>query len=373
MVSQILCFYSYLNYTFNKLTTMNIFSENHLLLDIDAKNQNDAFEQIAKKAVELGVTNDPEGLVADFIKREQESTTGMSDGVAIPHAMNADFLQPAIIVARFKEGIEWNAVGGKPVRVAFALLIPANSRGTLHMKYLQNIAIALLDVNFNEIILNSISKQEIIDVVTRAIERKDETEIADATAKEHEVSKAKSKDKTTTVTLAEGSSINSKGLIVGVSSCATGVAHTYMAREALEKHAKDVGYDVWIETQGQSGREHQLTDEMIQKAVAVVIASDINVDLERFIGKKIYKTNTNEAINAPVITLEKTIMSNTVEGKGTTSDTTFGGKTRQGGFMKHFLNGVSHMIPFIVFSGIIYAILNAIVAGGVHDNQGSAI
>ncbi|GHU48618.1 hypothetical protein FACS1894218_6040 [Bacilli bacterium] len=110
---------------------------------------------------------------------------------------------------------------------------------------------------------------------------------------------------------------------------------------------------------------------MIEKAVAVVIASDINVELDRFIGKKIYKTNTNEAINAPVLTLEKTLKSVTIEGKGTSSDTAFGGEIKQSGFMKHFLNGVSHMIPFIVFSGIIYAILNAMKAGGVSDDQGS--
>ncbi|GHU48621.1 hypothetical protein FACS1894218_6050 [Bacilli bacterium] len=117
-------------------------------------------------------------------------------------------------------------------------MIPANSRGTLHMKYLQNIAIALLDVNFNEIILNSNSKQEIIDVITRAIERKDEPEPAKKTTSGNDKKSIES-----TMAIPHGTPVT-KGLIVGVSSCATGVAHTYMAREALEKHKADVGYDV---------------------------------------------------------------------------------------------------------------------------------
>jgi hypothetical protein len=123
-------------------------------------------------------------------------------------------------------------VGGKPVKVAFALLIPEKSRGTLHMRYLQNIATALLDNKFNQVILNSTNKNLIINTITKAIEKDEQKEIT----KEKQLSIV-NKD------LSKTNQSNNK-LIVGVSSCATGVAHTYMAREALEKHGKDVGYDV---------------------------------------------------------------------------------------------------------------------------------
>jgi PTS system fructose-specific IIC component len=208
------------------------------------------------------------------------------------------------------------------------------------MQYLQNIATALMDSNFTQLVLNSKNEKDIINAIDEAIANKKAVPVG-AT-------------ETNTTT-------NSKGLIIGVSSCATGVAHTYMAREALEKHGKDVERDVWIETQGQSGQEHKLTPELIEKAEAVVIASDINVELDRFIGKKIYKTNTNEAINSPVQTLKKTINSTTIQ-QNSDGGLSFG-NNKKGGFMNHFLNGVSHMIPFIVFSGIVYAILNAISAG----------
>jgi PTS system fructose-specific IIC component len=218
-------------------------------------------------------------------------------------------------------------------------LIPEKSRGTLHMQYLQNIAMALMNPEFNNVILKSKDVNVIVETITKAIERKEDTPVAD--------------NKTSA----------SKGLIVGVSSCATGVAHTYMAREALEKHAKEVGYEVWIETQGQSGQEHKLTPEMIAKADFVVIASDINVELDRFVGKKIYMTNTNEAINTPTQTLEKTIKTSKVRNTNSGGEGTFSTGEHSGKFMKHFLNGVSHMIPFIVFSGILYAVLNAIAVG----------
>jgi PTS system fructose-specific IIC component len=215
------------------------------------------------------------------------------------------------------------------------------------MQYLQNIATALLDKKFNDVILKSKNKTLIVNTITKAIERKEGTQTTEKIG--------------TTLKQNETNLTNNK-LIIGVSSCATGVAHTYMAREALEKHGKDVGYDVWIETQGQTGQEHKLTPELIQKASAVVIASDINVELDRFNGKKIYLTNTNEAINTPIETLKKTINSTKVQ-QGENNAGGFGDSKKGNGFMNHFLNGVSHMIPFIVFSGIVYAILNAISVG----------
>lgn len=311
-----------------------IFNKENLLLDIDVNSQKEAFEVIANLAKQLKVTNDPAGLVKDLIKREEVSTTGMADEVAIPHAMSADFNKPAIIVARFKKGVEWKAIGGKPVRVAFALLIPEKQRGSLHMKYLQNIALALLKPEFNQIILNCKDEQQIFETINSAVENNQESTSKNINTK-------------------------SKGLIIGVTACATGIAHTYMAREALEKHAQDVGYDVWIETQGQTGAEHKLTDEMIKKAVCVVIAADINVELDRFAGKKIYVTNTNEAINTPVETLQKSLKSNPVA-KIQQNMNNFAAKGKSK-FLQHMMSGISRMLPFVVFSGILSGIFSAIV------------
>jgi PTS system fructose-specific IIC component len=204
-----------------------------------------------------------------------------------------------------------------------------------------------MDNNFTNIVLTS-SKIEVIKAINNVLRIDDKV-----------ISISKTNDKQDTLD-------NSKQLIVGISACATGIAHTYMAREALEKHGKEMGYDVWIETQGQSGQEHKLSSELINKASYVVIASDIGLDLERFKGKKIYITKTNEAINTPKQTLNKAINSANIYGANTNNENNVFESSHSKGFMKHFLAGVSYMIPFIVFSGIVYAILNAICVG-LHD------
>jgi PTS system fructose-specific IIC component len=214
------------------------------------------------------------------------------------------------------------------------------------MQYLQNISLALLNETFVHTVLSTSKKTELLKQFELAIA-------------------GKIQEKPDTTKSTPTTSQTTKGLIVGVSACATGIAHTYMARSALEEHAKDVGYDVWIETQGQSGQEHPLTEALIAKADCVVIAADINVELDRFVNKKIYVTDSNEAINTPVQVLNKAINSTKIygqkDGDAPAVEQSFG--SSKNGILKHFLSGVSHMIPFIVFSGIVWAIINAITIG----------
>lgn len=355
---------------------MGIFSINHLILNADCKTQKQAFELIAKQAKKLGVINNESNLVNGLIRREKVSTTGMKQFFAIPHAMNSDINKPAIIAVRFKNGIDWKSFDKKPVKFAIALLIPKQNLSDLHMEYLARISTALMDESVCEKLLKAKDNKVVYNLIAKAINEKDKSLAITKSAKKE--SKPKKLD-------------SSKPLIIGVSACATGIAHTFMAREALEKGAKTLGYNIHIETEGQNGREHAVTPELIEKADYVVIAADISVDTERFAGKKIYFCDTNAAINNPEQTLKNVVAKAAIGGQVTSKKgaqaSTKGESTglefkasgkKMDKFMKPFLSGVSHMIPVIVFSGIVYALLNAINmalknTGASGDIEGTAM
>ncbi len=267
---------------------MNIFSKNHILFDINVKNQLDAFKQIAKLAKKLEIIDNEKNLIDGLVRREKVSTTGMKDSFAIPHAMSSKINKPAIIVARFKNGIDWKAIDNKPVKFAIAILIPEKDLGDLHMEYLARISTGLMNEDLCKKLLTTKNVNNVYDLIAKTINVED-TEIK--VIKESSKKQPKKIDK-------------SKPLIIGVSACATGIVHTFMTREALEGVADEMNVNVHIETEGQNGREHALTHELIEKADYVIIASDINVDTDRFFGKKIFFCGTNEAIDNPQKVIE---------------------------------------------------------------------
>ncbi|MDE6477330.1 MAG: PTS fructose transporter subunit IIB [Mycoplasmoidaceae bacterium] len=237
-------------------------------------------------------------------------------------------------------------------------MIPKQNLSDLHMEYLARISTALMDESICDKLLKAKDKKVVYNLIAKAINEKD-TDLSITKS-------SKKKSKPTKID-------SSKPFIIGVSACATGIAHTFMAREALEKGASKLGYNIHIETEGQNGREHAVTPELIEKADYVVIAADISVDTERFAGKKIYFCDTNAAINNPEQTLKNVISKAAIGGqisskknaqtsaKGESTGLEFKATGKKmDKFMKPFLSGVSHMIPVIVFSGIIYALLNAI-------------
>ncbi len=341
---------------------MEIFNKDCLILDADVKTQKEAFELIANTAKKQGIVTDAKNLVNGLIKREKVSTTGMKKSFAIPHAMNADIKKPAIIAVRFKKGVNWKAFDKKPVKFAIALLIPEKNLSDLHMEYLARISTALMDETICDRLLTLKNKNDIYDIVATAIDvdNKDISTIKSSTKR----AKAEKAD-------AWADHKGSRPLIVGVTACATGIAHTFMAREALEKCSDKLGYEIHIETQGQNGREHALSDDLIKRAEVVIIAADISVDTEMFANKKIYFCDTNAAINNPERTIKNALSHATLNGQANLKTATpsmkddSGLQFKQTGkkfdkFMKPFLSGVSHMIPVLVFSGIVYALLNAV-------------
>lgn len=318
---------------------MNIFSKEYILLNVDAKNKNDALKQIATFSKELEVSTDINEVYKALVQREEESTTGFKEGFAIPHARTNSITKPAIIFAKFKNGVDWQSLDNKPVNQVFAILVPTKT-SDVHMDILTKVSLALLDDKFVEEIQIANSKDKIYFLLNKFLEDKKE-----------EKNKTNSESK------------NFKAKVVGVSACATGVVHTYMAKEALEKAGEKLNYFVRIETQGQKGQEYTLTEQEINDADLVIIAADINIDLDRFNGKKLVKMKTNDAIDNPIEAIEHSLKNGKIykDSNNSSSQQTFGkSSSKFGVFMQHLLSGVSRMIPFVVFSGIVWAILNSI-------------
>lgn len=223
----------------------------NIFLNNTFASRDDVFSFISEQAITLNIISkqNKSKLINAFIGRENESTTGFEDGFAIPHARIKSIQRPAIIIIRSKNDIEWNSMDGKPVRVAIALLIPEDQSSTLHIDVLSKVATLLLDSNFRNNLHTLKTNEEIFEYLN--LKMNEEKQIIEQTG--------------------------NKGLIVGVSACATGVAHTFMAKEALENAGVNLGYKIKIETQGQKGVESLLSNEEINEADTVIIAADIYI------------------------------------------------------------------------------------------------
>lgn len=312
-----------------------------IVQDANSKTRDDALRNITKQAIASKIIDkkDEQKLFNAFLAREKQSTTGFQDHIAIPHAQIDAIKQPAVIINIAKNELSWQALDNKPIITSIALLIPKKDVSNLHVDVLSKISTLLLDEKFRKELLSFKNKDKIKASIEKALS-----------------SLNKETKKTTRHQLYD---------IVGVSACATGVAHTYMAQEALEKEAQKMGLKCKIETQGQKGQENVLTEEEIENAKAVIIAADINVELDRFVGKKLLSVKTNDAIGNPKQCINQSLKQEPLQSSTATSFKSQasdqfkskGAKT----FMKHLLSGVSRMIPFIVFSGIVWAILNAVL------------
>ncbi|MGL5617736.1 MAG: PTS fructose transporter subunit IIABC [Metamycoplasmataceae bacterium] len=312
----------------------------NIFINVDLKTRDDTFDFISSKAVSLGIItkNNKQKLINAFIKREEESTTGFQDGFAIPHARIKEIKEPAIIVVRSSYYIDWKSMDGQPTAMAFALLIPWDQSSKLHIDTLSKMATLLLDSEFRSNMLSLESKEQIFNYLNDKINEQKEMVKQTGTL----------------------------GSIVGVSACATGVAHTYMAKQALENSGVKMGYKIKVETQGQKGVESKLSDDEIANADSVIIAADVYIDLDRFQGKKLLKVKTNDAINTPNKCIEESFKSPIYTNssqiiKSSKTNNAFT-QSKSKVFMGHLLSGVSRMIPFIVFSGIVWAIMNSLGA-----------
>ncbi|MCC0651203.1 fructose-specific PTS transporter subunit EIIC [Clostridioides sp. ES-S-0001-03] len=301
-----------------------------IVLDKQLQTKKDVIDYMANHLYHGNYINDKEKFIIDINKREKESPTNMGNLIAIPHAKSSTVKRPVMMYLRTDKDITDN--DGQKLRSFFMIAVPESGLDE-HLKIISKLATYLMDENLIKNLLSAETPYEILDIFNyKAVESGD------------------------------SSNNQNKGLIVGITGCPTGIAHTFMAKKALEEAGQELGYEVKIETHGAIGVENKLTKEDIKRAEYVIIACDREVQTSRFIGKKVLQKKVADAKN---VSLAKNLIINAENGMA--KEIKPGGKTLEDskeilqgsekkGIYKHLMNGVSEMIPFVVVGGIGIAI-----------------
>jgi len=288
------------------------------------------------------------GKIADVEKyrkgvfaREEEGTTGIGMGIAIPHCKSDAVTKAGLAAMVVKDGVDFESLDGTPAKIIFLIAAP-NTEDNVHLQVLSKLSVMLMDEQFTNSLINAGSVDEFLNIIDSAEKAKDEKEAAKEAKEPVEVKK-------------------DDVFIVAVTACPTGIAHTYMAAEAIEKKAKELGYQVKVETRGSAGAKNVLTDDEIAKATGVIVACDTNVPTDRFDGKKVIECQVSDGINKTEELVKRIAAGDApvfkASGKKEASHSSIGGKESIGHqIYKHLMNGVSHMLPFVVGGGILIAI-----------------
>ncbi len=304
-----------------------------------AKDKKEALDKLTDMLVEKKVIKSKDEFFNALLKRENLSTTGVGDGIAIPHAKASDFEKAMIIYAKSDEGIEWASFDNQPAKHIFMICAPANGADE-HLKALATLSTALMNKEVKEGLDKATTKEEVKSIFEDFVKSTEEV-------KEPE---AESKSKS------EGE----KKYIIAVTACPTGIAHTFMAAEKIKEAAKEMGLDVKVETNGQIGVENKLTKADIDRAVGIIVAADKKVEIARFDGHPTLFTKVADGINKP-----KELIQSVLDGKAGIyhhqgadkgSSESAEGESVGRKIYKYLMEGVSNMLPFVVAGGILIAL-----------------
>ena len=308
----------------------DLLNENAIQLNGVANSKQEVIDKLIDLMQNNGNINNKEEYRNVVMKREEEGTTGIGEGIAIPHGKSDAVSKPGLSAMVVPDGVEFNSLDGQPAKLLFLIAAP-NSKDNIHLEVLSRLSALLMDTEFRSALLNAKTPNEFLACIDRAERSKQE----------------------------ETKSQNENYEILAITACPTGIAHTYMAAEALEKMGEQLGHKVKVETHGQSGIKNKFTKEEIKNAKAVIIAADTKIDLSRFDGKKIVKAKVADGINKPKELIEYALSDNakTYHSSNKNSEEDDGGKEGIGTqIYKHLMNGVTHMLPFVVGGGILIAI-----------------
>ena len=317
----------------------DLLSAESIELNGTAKNKTDVLNQMVDLMEKSGNLSEKETYRSAVFAREEEGTPGVGDGIAIPHGKSSAVTAPGLAAMVIKEGVEYDALDGAPVDLIFLIAAP-NTKDNVHLEVLSKLSVLLMKEEFTEALKAASSKEEFLQIIETAEMEKD--------AEEKEIQKL----------VEEPESVVQKK-IVAVTACPTGIAHTYMAAESLEKKAKELGYQIKVETRGSGGAKNVLTEKEIREADGVIIAADTKVPMERFHGKRVIECQVSAGISRPEELLQKIAAGDAAiyKNKGEKQKEMSLEKESTGHqIYKHLMNGVSHMLPFVVGGGILIAI-----------------
>ena len=325
------------------MTIRDLLAAESINLNGTPAGKTEALNQCIDLMAKSGKIADVEKYRKGVFAREEEGTTGIGMGIAIPHCKSDAVIKAGLAAMVVKDGVEFESLDGTPAKIIFLIAAP-NTEDNVHLQVLSKLSVMLMDEQFTNSLINAGSVDEFLNIIDSAEKAKDEKE-ADKEAKAKESVEVKKDDV----------------FIVAVTACPTGIAHTYMAAEAIEKKAKELGYQVKVETRGSGGAKNVLTDDEIAKAAGVIVACDTNVPTDRFDGKKVIECQVSDGINKAEELIKRIASGDApvfkASGKKEASHSSVGGKESIGHqIYKHLMNGVSHMLPFVVGGGILIAI-----------------
>ena len=305
-----------------------------MLLDLQATSKEAVIDEMITSLVDKGYVTDFEVFKTGILNREAQTTTGLGDGIAMPHAKNAAVKEATVLFAKSNKGVDYASLDGQPTDLFFMIAAPEGANDT-HLAALAELSKYLMKPGFADKLRSVSSPEEVIAVF-------DEAEAADKVAEKVVVAPS-----------------GDRPFIVAVTACTTGIAHTYMAEEALKKKAAEMGVDIKVETNGASGVGNKLTAEDIKNAAGVIIAADKAVDMPRFNGKPLVSRPVAAGIKQP-----EELIKLILEGKASAYTASEGVTTVESSeklslgkaFYKHLMSGVSQMLPFVIGGGILIAL-----------------
>lgn len=320
---------------------------------VQISSRDEAIDMLIDLHEKAGNLKDKAQYKEDILAREAAGTTAIGDGIAIPHAKSEAVKAAGLAAVTVPEGVDYKAPDGNPSNLVFMIAAPVD--GDLHLEVLSRLMTLLMDTELREELLKATTAEAFIKAIDD---------------KEKERYPEESKEAAATENTAQ-SGYN----ILAVTACPTGIAHTYMAAEALEKKAREMGYSLKAETNGSGGAKNVLTPEEIKASDGIIIAADKNVEMVRFDGKRVCKTNVSAGINKPEELINMIVEGKApvyhYEGEKTTSTESIGGEGIGHKIYKHLMNGVSYMLPFVIGGGILIALAFLIdtIAGAPRDGN----
>ena len=307
----------------------DLLSKDAIKLNGIANSKQDAINKLVDLMAKNGNLTDKEKYTQVVLKREEEGSTGIGEGIAIPHGKTDAVSKPGLSAMVINDGVEFDSLDGQPAKLLFLIAAP-NTKDNVHLDVLSRLSTLLMDTEFRKSLMEAKTPEEFLRCIDIAENAK--------------LSQTKKNDEYE---------------ILAITSCPTGIAHTYMAAEALEQMGEQLGHKVKVETHGSSGVKNKFTKEEIRNAKAVIIAADTKIDLSRFDGKKLVKAKVADGINRPQELIERVLSSDAKtyhssnKSQNNDSDEKEGFGTK---IYKHLMNGVTHMLPFVVGGGILIAI-----------------
>lgn len=307
---------------------LDLLSRETMLMNLRGTTKKDVIDELVDVLDGADKLNNKDEYKKAILAREAQSSTGLEEGIAIPHAKTSAVKVPALAFGLHRHGVDYQSLDEEPSNLFF-MIAASEGASDSHIETLSKLTTYLLDDDFREALLKAKTKDEVVKIIEtkEAADVEDETEVK----------------------------IEAKRYVLGVTACPTGIAHTYMAADALKKKAKEMGVEIKVETNGSTGTKNTLTPEEIAGAEGIIIAADKAVEMERFDGKSVISVPVKEGIKDPKGLIERALKGDGEIYRSSGEKKSSGGMERKG-FYKHLMNGVSNMLPFVVGGGILIAI-----------------